>query len=163
MSIWIALAMILVGILAIYAEFFVPAFGVIGIGGVIVVLAAVILAFRDLPQGQAIAVLMTAIFVVPAALIFLLHRFSRSFLGRRLILKTQSGGVIPAGSGNESLVGRSGEALTSLHPAGYALIDGTRTSVVTDGEFLERSTPVVVVAHEGARIVVGKKGGSHDV
>ncbi|TVR70203.1 MAG: hypothetical protein EA427_06580 [Spirochaetaceae bacterium] len=174
MTIWVALALIAVGILAIYLEFFVPAFGVIGIGGVIVIATAVVLGFRNLPDTQAIIVLLTALLVTPLTLIVLLRRFSRSFLGRRLILNTQLGvgsanNATDSGSAGSNLVGMSGITTTPLHPAGFATIGEKRCSVVTNGEYLPQGKEVVVAGHFGSRIVVREKvtpsseGGSHDV
>ena len=57
-------------------------------------------------------------------------------------------------SGNEHLLGN--QALTTLRPAGTALIDGERVDVVTDGEYLPNDTEIKVVKVEGARIVVEK-------
>ena len=47
-----------------------------------------------------------------------------------------------------------GVALTHLRPSGTAKINGQRVDVVTETGFIERGTPVKVVAIEGVRIVV---------
>lgn len=174
MTLWAAFALIAIGILAIYMEFFVPAFGIIGIAGLVTIIVTVILGYRDLPDLQATIILLTAIFVTPAAIITLLRRFPTSILGRRLILTTQLGDQPPSQQGDSptpvaprSLAGRTGVATTPLHPSGVALIDGTRFSVVTNGEYLETGTKVIVAQHFGARIVVRRapntpEGGSND-
>ncbi len=159
MTLWAAFALIAIGILAVYLEFFVPAFGVIGIGGILMIIATVFFAYRDLPDLQATIILLTALFVTPTAIIFLLRRFPKSFLGRRLILRTQLTPEPPSqrdGTGSEptTLVGMRGTTLTPLHPSGLALIAGSRYSVVTNGEYLEQATPVVITQHFGSRIVV---------
>jgi membrane-bound serine protease (ClpP class) len=51
-------------------------------------------------------------------------------------------------------LGREGRAATVLRPAGLADIDGVRLDVVTEGEFLDAGTPVVVIKVEGSRVVV---------
>lgn len=51
-------------------------------------------------------------------------------------------------------LGRTGTALTVLRPAGAAEIDGTRLDVVTEGEFLEAGTALIVIRVEGSRVVV---------
>lgn len=50
--------------------------------------------------------------------------------------------------------GRTGVAATPLHPAGIATIEGTRYSVVTNGEYIDAGTTVIVTQHFGTRIVV---------
>ena len=52
------------------------------------------------------------------------------------------------------LPGKTGHAITTLRPAGTAMIDGVRVDVVTDGEFLPADTKVTVLAVEGMRVVV---------
>jgi len=56
-----------------------------------------------------------------------------------------------------SLVGRQGVAVSSLHPAGTASIDGRRIAVMTDGEFIEKDAPVRVVRAVGAKVVVTRQ------
>ena len=51
-------------------------------------------------------------------------------------------------------LGRTGRAATKLRPSGIADIDGFRLDVVTEGEFLDAGTPVVVIRVEGCRVVV---------
>jgi membrane-bound serine protease (ClpP class) len=51
-------------------------------------------------------------------------------------------------------LGRTGHAVTVLRPSGAAEIDGVRLDVVTEGEFLDPGTPVIVIRVEGGRIVV---------
>lgn len=55
------------------------------------------------------------------------------------------------------LLGRSGVAVTVLRPAGAAEIDGVRVDVVTEGDFIEAGTPIVVTHVEGVRVVVEKQ------
>lgn len=52
------------------------------------------------------------------------------------------------------LLDQTGVALTTLRPSGMALVNGRRVDVVTEGPFLERGTPVKVIAIEGLRVVV---------
>jgi membrane-bound ClpP family serine protease len=53
--------------------------------------------------------------------------------------------------------GRDGVAVTMLRPAGSAMIDGKKYDVVTRGDFLDKGTPITVVAVDSNRIVVKKK------
>lgn len=53
--------------------------------------------------------------------------------------------------------GASGVTRSPLYPVGKAFIGGRLVDVVARGEFLERDTPVEVVAMEGSRVVVQRK------
>jgi membrane-bound serine protease (ClpP class) len=79
----------------------------------------------------------------------------------RLVLHTASaptGSAIEHGVGTteepDSLVGKSGQTLTPLRPAGTAMIADEARDVVTDGEFVEAQETVEVALVEGSRIVV---------
>jgi membrane-bound serine protease (ClpP class) len=72
-----------------------------------------------------------------------------------LILRDTVGGAAAAPA---SLVGRAGVAETALRPTGKALVDGRRLDVVSEGDFIERGSPLEVVEVAGARIVVKRKG-----
>jgi membrane-bound serine protease (ClpP class) len=52
------------------------------------------------------------------------------------------------------LLHQLGTAMTRLRPSGMALINGHRVDVVTEGPFIERGTPIKVIAVEGMRVVV---------
>ena len=55
------------------------------------------------------------------------------------------------------LTGKEGVALSPLRPAGTAIIEGNRVDVVTEGEFIEKETPVRVLGIEGTRVIVTRK------
>lgn len=60
-------------------------------------------------------------------------------------------------SSNENfthLVGKTGVATSTLKPSGKANIDGSLVEVITDGEFIEEGSTIVVNHIEGRRIVV---------
>jgi len=52
------------------------------------------------------------------------------------------------------LLQQMGMAVTQLRPSGAALINGRRVDVVSEGQLIEKGTPIKVVAIEGMRVVV---------
>ncbi|MEZ5989171.1 MAG: NfeD family protein [Planctomycetota bacterium] len=78
----------------------------------------------------------------------------------RLLLEANRPGDAPvtaAAAGGEPfafLVGRDGEALTDLRPAGKVAVDGEPYDVVTEGRFVERGQRVRVLLVRANRIVV---------
>lgn len=155
MPVWAAFTLIVIGLGAIFIEFFVPAFGLVALGGVASIVGAVVLTYRDQPEPWGLIVLVTALAVTPTVLIIGFRRFPKSFFGRRLILSETQNESPAENSRNEGdLVGAVGRAVTPLHPSGIAEIGERRCSVVTGGEFLDAGTEVVVTAVHGSRIVV---------
>lgn len=56
-----------------------------------------------------------------------------------------------------ALAGKEGIALSPLRPVGTALIEGNRVDVVTEGDFIEKDTPIRVIGVEGTRVIVTGK------
>lgn len=156
MPLWGLFALIFVGSAAILVEFFIPAFGILGLAGFATVIASVALGFSSQSEPWGILLLLTALIVTPTVVIGGFRRFPKSFFGKRMILATDQGSSPTEAAGGVA-VGQEGVAMTPLHPGGVAELQGERKSVVTGGEYVDPGTPVRVVAVEGARIVVRRK------
>ena len=57
----------------------------------------------------------------------------------------------------EEYIDKEGKAITDLHPAGTAFIDGKRVDVVSRGEYIEKDSDLLVTAVTANQIVVRKK------
>lgn len=156
MPVWIHFALILVGSLAVLVEFFIPAFGILGIAGFVTVVVSVALGFARQSEPWGFILLVTAILVTPSVVIGGFKRFPKSFFGKRMILATDES-TAPSEGASEVDSGALGVAATDLHPSGVALFGEKRKSVVTGGEYIDRGTEIEVVRVEGARIVVRRK------
>lgn len=82
-------------------------------------------------------------------------------LGSRLVLKesvAQGASIATSRAVPESAdyMGLKGAATTDLVPSGKGIFDGRLLDVVSDGEFIKSGELVVVLKHEGSRIVVGR-------
>lgn len=151
MSAWIPVALIAIGLAAILLEMFVPSFGIVGVAGFGCLVAAVALAYVHLGAAVGTVFLAAVLVLAPVAIFLGLRAFPRTFFGKWLIHRQDL--ATPAAP-HADFAGREGRTLTDLHPAGIALVDGRRISVVTGGEFVGKDEPVVVVSVEGSRIVV---------
>ena len=65
-------------------------------------------------------------------------------------------GVVSQRKEVEAYLHMKGISVTDLRPAGIAEISMTRLDVVTDGEYIEANTPIVVTGVTGNRIIVQK-------
>lgn len=158
MPLWTSFAFVGFGLLLVLVEVFVPAGGLIGIAGLVAIVGSVAAAFSLHGTGAGAAVLLVAVIGTPIVLVLALKMFPKSIVGKWLILRTsltdpsledsiQAG--MPA-----SWVGLRGTALTDLRPTGTARIGEKKLSVVSSGEYIERNAPLVVMKHEGSRVVV---------
>lgn len=165
-----SVAVFVIGLALIVTEVvFFPGVFFIAAAGIFLILGALLFAMADyfpgetaIPDASLLArpALNLAIAIsVSILLISLLARYFPNLpLFRRLILAANN----PAGpafakptSYNPPVaVGDHGVAITILRPAGTGEFDGRPLDVVTDGEFLEARTRLVVRAVEGGRIIV---------
>lgn len=156
----------IIGLILLAAEIFViPGFGVAGIGGILLILISLFLSLT--PSGpffnfESISLAFIQLAGALAAafiLILVLAKFlpkSRSF--SKLILdeseKSEKGFV--SYPSEKNLIGAEGVALTTLRPAGTAEINGKRVDVMTDSEYVQQGSRIIVVRVEGIKVVVKK-------
>jgi membrane-bound serine protease (ClpP class) len=144
--------LLVVGIILLGAEIFVPG-GVLGLVGGLSLLGAVVTGFLAFPGlGGLIAVGIVAL--VGVALIAWIRYFPGSAIGRRMTVAENLSLSKGTQEGLRDLLGKEGVAASSLHPSGFATIDGRRVDVVTRGEMIARGEPVRVVHVESNRVVV---------
>ena len=169
---WLEILLFLAGMVFLLLEVFVlPGFGIFGVGGGLLVLAALVLALQTsnaLPTtGAQLKELRESLFTVSSAglavlvLIAVLRRYLPRTGGfKRLVLA-------PPGSDDpeileprevhdhyEHLVGNRGVAVTHLRPSGKVRIGGETFSVVSNGQPVSQGEDVIVVEVYGNRIVV---------
>ena len=143
------------GFLLLLTEMFLPG-GVLGALGMLLLVAAVIVGYVNLGAMGGSMLLCGIMVCVIVGFCASMAMFPHTPVGKRMTLgqSLTSGDVLVPSS---TLVGGEGVALTPLRPAGKALIDGRRVDVVAEGDFIEPEAAVVVIAGEGARVVVRKK------
>jgi len=144
--------------------FLIPGFGIVGTIGIIAIVASLYLSLvgrfyhpTDVVSG---AKILAVSFISSFILILIALRYLPKWTPvGRLVLKTEETaetGFRATPHEYEQLAGRTGRALTPLRPAGTAIIDGKKYSVVTEGDFIERDSEIRVTTIEGYRIVVEK-------
>ena len=150
---WVVIVgLLLVGAALLIIEAFVPGM-IVGICGLIALVAAGILAFLHYGSPGASLVLLTILVGGVALLIWWLRYAPRSFVARKWSLHDS----VPNGpdaTSLDDLLTSQGEAITSLRPSGVANLAGRRTDVVTRGEMIDAGKHVEVIAVEGRRVVV---------
>jgi len=162
---WLEVMLFLAGLFCVAAEIFVlPGFGVLGLGGGLLVIAALVLASQSfvLPandyqirqmQWSLLGVLGAAVGV--AAVGFLLRRWLPATPVLRDVL------LVPPGPGDrvadddlDGLLGAEGTTTSRLAPAGKAHIAGAVRDVTSDGELIEPGVRVRVADVRGGRLHV---------
>lgn len=152
---WLAVAIAVIGIFGILWELHVvPGHGAPGIGGVVLLLASIVLAFGLPAVFVAVQTIAVAI-VLTIVLFYLTTRFvPQNAWMARLTFAAAQGGDYVTSSDYSMLLGKIGTASSYLRPAGVATVDGARVDVLTHGEFISQGTPIRVTRVEGSRIFV---------
>lgn len=151
---WVPLLCIVLGIVFVIIEMSIPGFGVPGIVGAILLIVGVVLCADTLLQALIMIIIILAI--LGAALTLVLHSASKGHLSKHLILNDSLEGntKFSAGEDLNYFVGSEGTTLTPLRPSGTVDFSGVRLDVVTEGEFITKSSKVIIIKIEGNRIVV---------
>ncbi len=160
---WLEVMLFIAGVICVAAEIFVlPGFGVLGLGGGLLVIASIVLASQSfvLPvndyqirqmQWSLLGILGAALGV--ALLGFLLRRWlpATPILRDVVLEPPQDVGLDDV---LDELVGRIGTTTTRLAPAGKARIGDSVRDVASDGPLIEPGTAVRVVDVRGGRVIV---------
>ena len=150
---------VLLGMILIIVEVFLPGFGLPGIGGIVLVGAGVVMVGMHFGSLTAVGTLLVIIAVLAVLISWVLRQASRGgkrsdlFLQERDELHTQQEDM-------KVLVGKAGTTTSVLRPAGIGDFDGVRLNVVTEGGFIEKGQPIEIVRVDGSRIVVRPVSGS---
>jgi membrane-bound serine protease (ClpP class) len=157
-----------IGLLALEL-FVIPGFGVAGVSGILCILISVYLALvkRPIPQfswdfqrtNTVALIFLFALAGIIVGTIVIWKVFPNTRLKKLLVLMETEEAALgyTAGDSLESMVGLSGMSLTSLRPAGKALIAQQPIEVQTLGEFIEKDRAVRVVKVMGNKVFVAEQ------
>jgi membrane-bound serine protease (ClpP class) len=131
-----------------------PGHGVSALAGLALLFAGMFYALGG--SQNALFALSTSTVLTAASLIGFFAYLPRSPIWKQIGLQMQQRSSLGYVTSSDltHFLGRTGRAATVLRPSGMAEIDGVRLDVVTEGEFLEAGTPLVVIQVEGSRVVV---------
>ena len=151
------IVLFLVGFSLVAAEVFLPGL-ILGTIGLLCLVASVVVVFAQYgtSAGLLAAFLVGGLSFV--GFIVWLNLFPRTFIGRRLMLRTSQPADLTAAA-HQTMIGATGEALTPLRPSGTAQINGKRVDVTAVGDFLESGEQLVGIAADGLRVAVRRKDG----
>ena len=150
------LALILVEMLVI------PGFGIVGIGGFILVLYGMyLLLLPDVPVsdeivGQAMDGFFIGLVGAIIGLVLLFRIMIKSKFWEQLTAPTsqEKSRGFSNSQGWELLKGGTGRTDTDLHPSGWIIIENKRIFVVSEGGYIEKGKKVEVLSVDGNRVTV---------
>ena len=155
--VWAALLLVL-GMLLVMLEVFVPTAGVLGFLSVTSILAGIGLAFSSGGLTVGFGFLFGTAVVLPIVLALAFRWFPETPVGRRLLphLPT-SEEVLPDNEERRTLrglLGKVGQAKSPMLPSGAIVVEGRIINAVSEGQPIEAGQNVRVIEVRGGRVVV---------
>jgi membrane-bound ClpP family serine protease len=155
--VWAAL-LLLLGMLLVMLEVFVPTAGVLGFLSVTSILAGIGLAFYNGGLTVGFGFLFGTAVVLPIVLALAFRWFPETPVGRRLLpgLPT-SEEVLPDNEERRTLrglLGKVGQAKSPMLPSGAIVVEGRIINAVSEGLPIEAGQNVRVIEVRGGRVVV---------
>ncbi len=147
------ITLLLVGTLLIGAEIFIPG-AVAGTLGGMALFSAVIVAFNIGP-AVGFYVFFGVVILVALTTFAWIRLFPKSGIGQKMTLSVD-GKAFKSAESHQALLGKTGITHSELRPAGYAIIDGKRIDVVSEGGVVDANVAIHVIKVEGTRVVVRK-------
>lgn len=138
--------------------FIIPGFGVAGISGIILTFGSIIFIFGSTYDPSVAMLWISISFIATLGLaIVLFYTLPETSAVQKFVLstsETKESGYSAHPDDKSKYIGKTGKSLTPLRPVGAAMIDGKRLNVITEGELIERDTPIEVFRIEGNNVFV---------
>ena len=152
----LGIVVLLVGIILIGIEFYIPGFGLPGISGTIFTVAGIFLTGRNMSERiivGLVAVIVIAIMLVVSIIIFNSKsvkspiKLDTDLQGRNLFIEEKD---------MEYLVGKTGIALTDLRPSGKGEFDGVKLDIITNG-YIAKGKNLIITEIKNNKIFVDEE------
>jgi membrane-bound serine protease (ClpP class) len=148
------MVLLIAGLLLVGAEIFVPG-AILGVIGGLCLVGAIVTGFMAFPDaGTYIAILI--VLLIGVVIWLWVRIFPRTRLGRSMTVEQDLSTSKAADPSLTQFVGKTGEAASDLRPAGFAILDGQRVDVVSDGHLIRKGAKITVLRVEGVRVVVSQ-------
>lgn len=165
----IIIFLIVVGMLLLVSETFMPG-GILGTIGFILVLIGLVITYREHGASTGHTVLAVTLVSTVVLVVAGLKIFPKTRLGKSVILESdvsKENGYDSSIERLDGMVGMTGVVLTDLRPAGIAKIDEKRVDVTSEGGYIISGESIKVIKIDGNKVLVMKEdtnnfGGTHN-
>ena len=149
------IVLLIIGLCLLFAEMFMPGFGVFGISGIAVLIVSAVMAVVYVPV-YGIYIVMCQAVTVFGMLYFGLKYIKKNGLNGKLILTENLASEEMEEKDLESLYGKEGITTTVLRPYGTAVINGEILEVSAIEGYIPEKTRVIVIDASKEKIIVEK-------
>jgi membrane-bound serine protease (ClpP class) len=152
-----AFLLLLLGLIFLVLEFFVPSGGALAVLCALSLLAAIVVGFMAGPW-TGLSILLLEGVLVPAAIAAAIKWWPETPIGRLILIpRPQSPDEVLPETENyrlQNLIGKRGTARGTMLPSGLVVIDGKSYDAVSEGKPIEAGETILVVSVSTQRLVV---------
>lgn len=154
---FLAYTLVVIGLLLLAAEIFLPTGGILFVLAIGALVAGIAMTFySDVRQGM--ITLIAVIIIIPILGPILIHYMPRTSVGRKLFLEAAeedaSVAMMPVNLELEQLRGRYGKTVSSLRPSGITSFDGRRVDTMSEGDMIEPGQWVRCIDVKAGKVIV---------
>lgn len=153
----LAYALIVLGLILLAAELFLPTGGILFVLAVGALVVGVAMTFAS-STSRGMVTLIAVFIIIPILGPILIHYWPKTPLGKRFFLTAQNEDEtlanMPVNLELEQLRGRYGKTLSTLRPSGVTDFDGRRIDTVSEGAWIEAGQWVRCLEVKAGRVVV---------
>lgn len=144
--------LLLVGMILIFLEFFFPG-GILAIAaGVLLLVSIVIFAMQSSSFLWTLLYTAGIVIVVSVLIKFTISKIRQGKFKGIYLSSAQNGYM--ASEFSKELIGKRGEAISDLKPAGHILVEGKRYQAVAKAGYIEKGARIEVIGGEGAHLII---------
>ena len=151
------ITLVLVALVLFFFEILIPG-GILAIIGVLVLLGATYSAYDQFGVMAAGLTFLISLVVSVIMLIFELVILPKTSFGKRLFLATKQKGVSLTPQADQEIIGKKGEAQTTMAPTGKILVEGKQYEASSQSGLIEKGVAIEVVAQDNFRLIVKRAG-----
>ncbi len=142
-----------VGVAIIMAEVLIPSGGLLAILAIVLFGYSLFSVFTGISTQMGVGFVLADLVIIPVTVYFAFKALAKSPVTLRKRLSSELG-VSVQDKDLEQHIGKEGIAVTDLRPSGMAMIANERIDVVTEGNYLAKDSPLIVVTVTGNQIIV---------
>lgn len=154
----LGIVILLVGIVLIGIEFYMPGFGLPGIFGIISTLAGVYMAGKNITGRIVTGMIAVVIIAVMLVISIVLFRSQKVKTPIKLDTDLQGKNLFIDERDMDYLIGKNGIAVTDLRPSGKGEFDGVKLDILSGGAFIPKGQALVIKEIKNNKIFVEKRG-----
>ncbi len=143
----------LIGIGIIMAEILIPSGGILALLAIALFGYSLYSVFTSVSSSMGYGFILADLIIIPVIVIFGFKTLAKSSITLKKKLSSDQGVNVQEKALNQ-YIGMEGIAATDLRPSGMAVIAKERLDVVTDGKYMAKDSPLIVVAVTGNQIIV---------